>query len=187
MKFIDTDISGVFIVEQQVYGDSRGYFTETFRADKLDAHIGHHIEFVQDNESCSSRGVLRGLHFQCGEASQAKLVRATTGEIIDVAVDLRRSSPDYLRHVAVRLSAENHRQLFIPRGFAHGFLVLSEKAVIQYKVDNAYRPEAEVSLRFDDSQLAIEWPMRDMEPNLSTKDLAGLSLEQLIANGLTFE
>ncbi len=187
MKFIDTDIRGVFIVEPQIFGDKRGYFTETYRADLFDAHAGGHVGFVQDNESCSSRGVLRGLHYQRGAASQAKLVRVTTGEIVDVAVDLRRSSPTFLHHVAVRLSADNHRQLFIPRGFAHGFIVISELAVFQYKVDNKYQPASEVSLRYNDPALGITWPDCGCELNLSPKDLAAHSLSQLDSAGLLFD
>lgn len=179
MKFIDTEIKDVFIIEPQVHGDARGYFCETYRQDEFDGHVGRHVEFVQDNESRSSRGVLRGLHYQRGEASQAKLVRVTEGEIVDIAVDLRRSSPTFLHHIAVRLSAENHLQLFIPRGFAHGFLVLSDTAVFQYKVDNIYCPQAEVSLRFDDPALGIDWPTEGIDLNLSAKDLGALSLNEL--------
>lgn len=179
MKFIDTDIADVFIIEPQVHGDSRGYFCETYRQSEFDSRAGRHVEFVQDNESRSIRGVLRGMHYQRGEASQAKLVRVTEGEIIDVAVDLRQSSPTFLRHIAVRLSAENHRQMFVPRGFAHGFLVLSETAVFQYKVDNTYCPESELSLRFDDPALGIEWPTEGLDLNLSAKDLCGISLKEL--------
>ena len=186
MKFIPTDIPEVLIIEPEIHGDSRGYFAETYRAELLDSHVGHHVEFVQDNESCSSAGVLRGLHYQRGEASQAKLVRVTTGEIVDVAVDLRQSSPTFLHHVAVRLSAANHRQLFVPRGFAHGFIVLSPTAVFQYKVDNRYCPESEVSLRYDDPALGIAWPTEGLTLNLSPKDLAARTLDRLRADGLLF-
>lgn len=186
MQFIDTEIKDVFIVEPRLFGDSRGYFTETYRAVEFDAHVGRHIEFVQDNESRSHRGVLRGLHYQKGNASQAKLVRVTTGEIVDVAVDLRRSSPTFRQYVAVKLSEDNHRQLFIPRGFAHGFIVLSDVAVFQYKVDNVYCPEAEVSLRYNDPTIGVRWPAEGLELNLSPKDLAGQSFAELEAGELLF-
>ena len=187
MNFIDTELDGVFIVEPTLFGDNRGYFTETYRADLFNAHAGCHIDFVQDNESRSSMGVLRGLHYQRGQHSQAKLVRCTAGTIIDVAVDLRRSSPSFMKHIAVCLSADNHRQLFVPRGFAHGFVVLSDIAVFQYKVDNRYCPSAEVSLRYDDPALGIEWPTDGLNLNLSAKDLSAKNLAELDAAGLLFD
>ena len=145
MKFIEQEIKGVYIIEPDRYGDSRGYFCEVFKKDEFIRNVGD-IEFIQDNESVSSFGVLRGLHFQRGEFAQAKLVRVSCGCVLDVAVDLRSGSPTFGRHVAVELSADNGRQLFIPRGFAHGFVVLSETAQFQYKVDNAYAPKSECTL-----------------------------------------
>ncbi len=173
MKYIKTEIEGVFVIEPQVFGDSRGYFMETYRQEDFDRNIGRHVEFVQDNESKSSYGVLRGLHYQRGEASQAKLVRVIKGKVMDVAVDLRKSSSTFGRHVAVELSEENKRQFFIPRGFAHGFLVLSEEAIFTYKVDNRYAPETECSIRFDDETLNIAWPIPREEMLLSPKDTNG--------------
>lgn len=178
MKFIPTDIEGVVIIEPIRHHDARGYFCETFRADEFDAAMGRHVDFVQENESLSTRGVVRGLHFQKGAASQAKLVRVSEGRIIDVAVDLRRSSPTYGRHICVELSDENGRQLFIPRGFAHGFAVLSEQARFQYKVDNYYSPQSERTLRLDDATVAVEWPFEASEMILSPKDAAGVSWEE---------
>lgn len=172
MNYIPTEIEGVWILEPRVFEDARGYFMETWRQEDFDAHIGHTVTFVQDNQSKSSRGVLRGLHYQKGEASQAKLVRVLQGAVVDVAVDLRKDSPTFGKHVAVELSEDNKRQLFIPRGFAHGFQVLSETAVFTYKVDNRYAPETEASIRFDDPEIGIQWPITN--PNdilLSEKDL----------------
>ena len=157
MEYKETDIKGVWVIEPKVFNDARGYFFEAWKKEEFESHIGS-VHFVQDNESKSSRGVLRGLHYQKGEFSQAKLVRVISGTVIDVAVDIRRSSPTFGRYVAVELSAENKRQLFIPRGMAHGFLVLSDEAVFTYKVDNVYAPQAEASIRFDDPTIGIEWP-----------------------------
>ncbi len=180
MKYIRTDIEGVFVIEPQVFGDSRGYFMETYRQEDFDRNIGQHIEFVQDNESKSSYGVLRGLHYQRGEASQAKLVRVISGKVLDVAVDLRKSSPTFGKHVAVELSEENKRQFFIPRGFAHGFLVLSAEAIFTYKVDNRYAPETECSIRFDDETLNIDWPIPREEMLLSPKDTNGVDFRNAV-------
>lgn len=172
MNYIPTDIEGVWILEPRLFEDARGYFMETYRKEDFDRAIGQEVNFIQDNQSKSSRGVLRGLHYQRGETSQAKLVRVLHGTVVDVAVDLRRNSPTFGRHVMVELSAENHRQLFIPRGFAHGFQVLSDEAVFTYKVDNRYAPEAECSIRFDDPALDIRWPISHPdEMLLSEKDL----------------
>lgn len=172
MNYIPTDIEGVWILEPRLFEDARGYFMETYRKEDFDRAIGQEVNFIQDNQSKSSRGVLRGLHYQKGETSQAKLVRVLHGTVVDVAVDLRRNSPTFGRHVMVELSAENHRQLFIPRGFAHGFQVLSDEAVFTYKVDNRYAPEAECSIRFDDPALDIRWPIsHPKEMLLSEKDL----------------
>lgn len=172
MKYIPTQIDGVWILEPQLFTDARGYFMETYRKADFDRAIGRTVDFIQDNQSKSSRGVLRGLHYQKGADSQAKLVRVLRGAVVDVAIDLRRSSPTFGQHVMVELSEENNRQLFIPRGFAHGFQVLSDTAVFTYKVDNRYAPESECSIRYDDPQLGIDWPITDPEEvRLSEKDL----------------
>lgn len=176
MEYIKTDVEGVFVLEPKVFGDARGYFMETFRQEDFERAVGP-VTFVQDNESCSSRGVLRGLHYQKGDFSQAKLVRVIKGSVLDVAVDLRKGSPTFLKHVAVELTGENKRQLFIPRGFAHGFLVLSPEAVFCYKVDNVYAPQAECCIRFDDPTIGIQWPMPAAELLLSPKDEAGLLVQ----------
>ena len=172
MNYIKTVIPDVWVCEPKVFADARGYFMETWRASDFNEHIGHEVNFVQDNQSMSSRGVLRGLHFQKGEFSQAKLVRVLQGTVVDVAVDLRQSSPTFGKYVMVELSAENKRQLFIPRGFAHGFQVLSDTAVFTYKVDNIYAPQAECSIRYDDPKIGIAWPITNpQELLLSEKDL----------------
>lgn len=179
MKFTELDIKGVWLIEPKRFGDARGYFSETFRLDEFESHIGK-IDFVQDNESMSSSGVLRGLHFQRGEAAQAKLVRVSQGAVFDVAVDLRSGSPTLGKYVMVELSAENGRQLFIPRGFAHGFLVMSATAQFQYKVDNRYCPEAEATLKFDDPTVDVKWPCQEMEILLSPKDACGLPFDEIL-------
>lgn len=179
MKYFETEIKGVWIIEPQRFGDPRGYFMEAFKLTEFHAATGTATEFIQDNESVSSRGVLRGLHFQRGEYAQAKLVRVSRGKVLDVAVDLRPGSETFGRHIAVELSDENARQLFIPRGFAHGFLVLSDTAQFQYKVDNAYAPQSEATLRFDDPELGINWPVGRENMLLSPKDLKGLSLSEI--------
>ena len=172
MNYIKTEIPDVWVCEPKVFADARGYFMETWRASDFNEYIGHEVNFVQDNQSMSSRGVLRGLHFQKGEFSQAKLVRVLQGTVVDVAVDLRQSSPTFGKYVMVELSAENKRQLFIPRGFAHGFQVLSDTAVFTYKVDNIYAPQAECSIRYDDPKIGIAWPITNpQELLLSEKDL----------------
>lgn len=182
MNYIPTAIEGVWIVEPVRFADPRGYFMESFRLGEFRQATGRpDLEFVQDNESVSSRGVLRGLHLQLGASSQAKLVRVSQGKVLDVAVDLRKDSPTFGRHVAVELSQDNGRQLFIPRQFAHGFVVLSDTAQFQYKVDNIYDPASEATLRFDDPALAIDWRIPADEMILSPKDLKGLSLEELAA------
>ncbi len=170
MEFQQTGIAGVVVATPRVFEDGRGYFMETWREELLNEALGYPVRFVQDNESRSVRGVLRGLHYQRGAASQAKLVRVLQGEVYDVAVDLRVGSPTFGHYVGVRLSAENHRQLFVPRGFAHGFQVLSDVAVFAYKVDNRYAPETEASIRYDDPDLAIDWPLKE-GLILSDKDL----------------
>ena len=172
MNYIKPEIPDVWVCEPKVFADARGYFMETWRASDFNEHIGHEVNFVQDNQSMSSRGVLRGLHFQKGEFSQAKLVRVLQGTVVDVAVDLRQASPTFGKYVMVELSAENKRQLFIPRGFAHGFQVLSDTAVFTYKVDNIYAPQAECSIRYDDPKIGIAWPITNpQELLLSEKDL----------------
>ncbi|MBP5560993.1 MAG: dTDP-4-dehydrorhamnose 3,5-epimerase [Muribaculaceae bacterium] len=178
MEFIEQEIKGVWLVKPKRFGDARGYFSETFKLEEFRAHVGP-VEFVQDNESFSSYGVLRGLHFQAGEWSQAKLVRVSRGRVLDVAVDLRGGSPTYGHHVAVELSEDNGWQLFIPRGFAHGFAVLSEVAQFQYKVDNVYAPHAERTLRFDEPALAIDWRLDPAEMLLSDKDRVGVALKDI--------
>ena len=178
MEFKELDIKGVWLIEPKRFGDARGYFCETFKLSEFESHIGK-VEFVQDNESLSTRGVLRGLHFQRGEWSQAKLVRVSQGRVLDVAVDLRGGSPTYGQHVAVELSRDNGRQMFIPRGFAHGFVVLSDEAQFQYKVDNVYAPQSEATLRFDDPALGIDWPIAKEEMKLSEKDLRGMAFAEV--------
>ena len=172
MNYIQTEIDGVWLIEPKVFFDERGYFMEAFKKDEFEAEIGP-VNFVQDNESKSSFGVLRGLHYQKGEYSQAKLVRVLKGEVLDVAVDLRRSSPTFGKHVSALLSEENKRQFFIPRGFAHGFAVLSEEAVFTYKVDNKYAPQAEASILYNDATLGIDWPLADSQRVLSAKGTEG--------------
>lgn len=169
MNYIQTEIDGVWIIEPKVFNDARGYFMEAFKEEEFRANIGD-VHFVQDNESKSSFGVLRGLHYQKGEYSQAKLVHVIKGKVLDVAVDLRRSSPTFGKYVSVELSEENKRQFFIPRGFAHGFLVLSEEAIFTYKVDNGYAPQAEASIRFNDETIGIDWPVAESQLMLSEKD-----------------
>ena len=180
MNFIEQNIKGVWIIEPQRYGDARGYFMESYKQSEFRGVVGE-VEFIQDNESLSSYGVLRGLHFQRGDKSQAKLVRVSRGKVLDVVVDLRRNSATFGRHVAVELSQENGRQLFVPRGMAHGFVVLSEEAQFQYKVDNEYAPTAEATLRFDDPALGIDWLLPATELLLSEKDRQGLPLSEIEA------
>ena len=178
MTFTEQNIKGVWIIEPVRHGDARGYFMESFKKAEFQAHVGE-VEFVQDNESVSTRGVLRGLHFQRNEWAQAKLVRVSRGRVIDVIVDIRKGSPTFGQHLAVELSEDNCRQLFVPRGMAHGFIVLSDIAQFQYKVDNVYAPQAEATLRFDEPALGIEWPLPANELNLSEKDSHGLSLSEI--------
>lgn len=178
MNFVEQYIKGVFVIEPKRFGDDRGYFCETWKKEEFDKNIPN-VNFIQDNESVSTYGVLRGLHFQEGEWSQAKLVRVTRGKVLDVAVDLRGGSPTYGKYVAVELSAENGKQLFIPRGFAHGFVVLSEVAQFQYKVDNVYAPKAEKTLKFDDEALEIDWRVTKEEMLLSAKDMRGVGLKDV--------
>ncbi|WPC05486.1 dTDP-4-dehydrorhamnose 3,5-epimerase [Pseudomonas benzenivorans] len=174
MKVIQTELPGVLILEPKVFGDERGFFYESFNARAFAEATGLNPEFVQDNHSRSQRGVLRGLHYQVQQA-QGKLVRVTAGEVYDVAVDIRRASPTFGRWVGVQLSAENKRQLWVPEGFAHGFLVLSEFAEFLYKTTDYYAPTHERCIRWDDTTLAIDWPLTQA-PQLSAKDQAGLTL-----------
>lgn len=170
MEYKKTTIEGVYIIEPKVFNDARGYFFEAWKKEEFEQHIGK-VEFVQDNESKSSYGVLRGLHYQKGDCSQAKLVRVIKGKVLDVAVDIRKSSPTFGKYVMVELSDENKRQFFIPRGFAHGFLVLSDEAIFTYKVDNAYAPQADAGIRWNDSDINIQWPIDPAQVQTSEKDL----------------
>lgn len=170
MNVIKTDIEGVLILEPRVFTDTRGYFFESYSKRVFDAEVGE-IEFVQDNESCSSRGVMRGLHFQKPPYTQAKLVRCVRGRVLDVAVDIRVGSPTYGQHVAVELTEDNHRQFFVPRGFAHGFAVLSDTAVFQYKCDNYYAPGSEGGISIVDPSLGIDWRIDPSQAILSPKDM----------------
>lgn len=170
MQFTRTKIEDVIIIEPKVHGDDRGYFVETFRADKLENFLGYKIKFCQDNESKSSKGVLRGLHYQLPPFAQTKLVRVISGRVLDVAVDIRKNSPTFGQYVAVELSAENKKQLFVPRGFAHGFVVLEDNTIFAYKVDNYYSPECDRGIAFDDESLNIDWILKKEELNLSAKD-----------------
>lgn len=170
MEYKKTAIEGVYIIEPRVFNDARGYFFEAWKKDEFEQHIGK-VDFVQDNESKSSYGVLRGLHYQKGEFSQAKLVRVIKGRVLDVAVDIRKSSPTFGQYVMVELSDENKRQFFIPRGFAHGFLVLSDEAVFTYKVDNVYAPQVDAGIRWNDPDVGIQWPIDLDKVMTSEKDL----------------
>ena len=169
MEYRKTEIEGVFIIEPRVFGDERGYFFEAWKQQEFEENIGK-VNFMQDNESKSVRGVLRGLHYQKGELSQAKLVRVISGCVLDVAVDIRKGSPTYGQHVAVELTEDNHRQFFVPRGFAHGFAVLSETAVFQYKCDNFYAPQADGGISILDESLGIDWRIPTEKALLSDKD-----------------
>lgn len=175
MKFTEQKIKGVWVIEPKVFSDARGYFMETYKKELFEQYIGK-IEFIQDNESKSTKGVLRGLHFQTGDFSQAKLVRALSGKVLDVVVDLRKFSPTFGQHVAVELTGDNKKQLFVPRGMAHGFLVLSEEAIFSYKVDNFYAPKYEATLLWNDPELNINWGMDEGELILSEKDRESLIL-----------
>ena len=170
MTFTRTAIPDVVIIEPKVHGDSRGYFVETFVSNKLEEFLGYQINFCQDNESKSSKGVLRGLHYQLPPHAQTKLVRVIHGRVLDVAVDIRKNSPTFGKYVAVELSGENKKQLLIPRGFAHGFVVLEDDTVFAYKVDNYYSPECDRGIAFDDKNLNIDWILNHDELNLSAKD-----------------
>ncbi|PRM97535.1 dTDP-4-dehydrorhamnose 3,5-epimerase [Aliarcobacter cryaerophilus] len=188
MQFTRTAIPDVVIIEPKVHGDSRGYFVETFRQDKLEEFLGYlpngqqgtklKINFCQDNESKSSKGVLRGLHYQLPPHAQTKLVRVIQGRVLDVAVDIRKNSPTFGQHVAVELSADNKKQLLIPRGFAHGFVVLEDDTIFAYKVDNYYSPQCDRGIAFDDKDLNIDWILNHDELNLSAKDTTQAKLNE---------
>ena len=177
MKIRETGISGLMVIEPDVFGDSRGYFMESFSLRKFRELTGLDIDFVQDNESKSSYGVVRGLHFQRPPHAQSKLVRVVQGRVLDVAVDLREGSPTYGKHFAIELSGDNHLQMFIPKGFAHGFAVLSDEAVFQYKCDEYYAPESEGAVAWDDPDLAIDWMLPKEDIRLSDKDKANPNLK----------
>ena len=170
MQIEETKLKGCFIIEPRVFGDERGYFFESYKQDVFEKAIGYQVNFIQDNQSLSSYGVLRGLHFQSGEFAQAKLVRVLKGSVLDVAVDIRPDSPTYGQHVAIELSEENKKQFFVPRGFAHGFIVLSEFAEFFYKVDNVYEPNHEGGILFNDQVLEIDWKVPLTSIQLSDKD-----------------
>ena len=170
MTFTRTAIPDVVIIEPKVHGDTRGYFVETFVSNKLEEFLGYKINFCQDNESKSSKGVLRGLHYQLPPHAQTKLVRVISGRVLDVAVDIRKNSPTFGKYVAVELSGENKKQLLVPRGFAHGFVVLEDDTVFAYKVDNYYSPQCDRGIAFDDKNLNIDWILNHNELNLSAKD-----------------
>lgn len=177
MEFIKTDLTEVVIIEPKVFGDDRGYFFESFNQDEFEKNIGK-VNFIQDNESKSKKGVLRGLHFQKAPYEQAKLVRCVKGAVLDVAVDIRKGSPTYGRHVSVELSEKNKKQLFVPRGFAHGFIVLSEEAIFAYKVDNTFMPTYESGIQWDDKKLNIDWLVDEKDIQLSEKDKSLLSFDE---------
>ena len=178
MKYIKTDIDGLWIIKPLVINDNRGYFVESFKKAEFEKKIGK-IDFTQENESMSSFGVFRGLHYQEGEAAQAKLVKVVQGNVWDIAVDIRKNSPTFGKFLAIELSEENKLQFFIPRGFAHGFLVLSETAVFSYKVDNIYSPSHEAIINCMDSDLAIQWPLDKSLIRMSEKDLNGKKLKEI--------
>ena len=170
MKFTSQSITDVILIEPTAHGDDRGYFIETFRQDLFEKALGYQINFIQDNESKSSKGVLRGLHYQLEPYSQAKLLRAIEGSVLDVVVDIRKSSPTFGQHVAVELTEKNKHQLFVPHGFAHGFVVLSDSATLAYKVDNYYAPEHDRGIAFNDSKLGIDWKLAEDKLQLSDRD-----------------
>ena len=179
MKFIPQSIPDIFLIQPEIHGDSRGYFFETFRQDEFEQAIGRKIDFVQDSESQSSTNTLRGLHFQLPPFAQSKLVRVIKGKVLDVAVDIRKGSPTFGQYVAVELNDNNKYQLFVPRGFAHGFVVLSEIAILSYKLGNYYSPEHERGLAFDDKELDIDWKIPKDQLNLAKKDQNNPVLTQL--------
>ena len=177
MKFTPQSIPDVVLIEPTVHGDNRGYFVETFRQDLFEEAVGYQVSFIQDNESKSTKGVLRGLHYQLPPYTQAKLARVIEGSVLDVAVDIRKSSPTFGQHVTVELTSENKHQLFVPHGFAHGFVVLSDSAIFAYKVDNYYAPKHDRGIAFDDKGLAIDWKLPLEALQLSDKDKVHPTLE----------
>ena len=179
MKFSRAEILDVIIIEPDIFTDERGYFFESFKQNGLNEFLGYDVNFCQDNESKSTYGVLRGLHYQEPPFAQAKLVRVIQGSILDVAVDIRKNSPTFGKHLAVELSEENKKQLFIPKGFAHGFVVLSETAIFSYKVDNYYNREFDRGIAFDDKALEINWGIKKSDIKISHKDMNQLSLERI--------
>ena len=178
MIALETKLKDCYLLEPTVFGDSRGYFFESYNKNTFDNLINQNLSFVQDNESFSSRGVLRGLHCQRGKFAQAKLVRVTQGEVLDIAVDFRKDSPTYLQHLSVKLSSKNKKQLFIPRGFLHGFVVLSKTAVFNYKCDNLYNKESEIGIIYNDPDLNIDWLLNEEELIISEKDKKLPTLKQ---------
>jgi dTDP-4-dehydrorhamnose 3,5-epimerase len=178
MNFIRTQIPDVVIIEPTIHGDSRGYFVETFVSNKLEEFLGYEINFCQDNESKSSKGVLRGLHYQLNPYAQTKLVRVIQGKVLDVAVDIRKGSPTFGQYISCELSSQNKKQMLIPRGFAHGFVVLENDTVFAYKVDNYYSPKNDRGIAFDDPELGIDWILESDELNLSTKDTTQPKLKE---------
>lgn len=187
MTFTRTSISDVIIIEPTVHGDNRGYFVEAFRQDKLEEFLGYKNNFCQDNESKSSKGVLRGLHYQLPPFAQTKLVRVIQGRVLDVAVDIRKNSLTFGQYVAVELTAENKKQILIPRGFAHGFVVLEDNTVFAYKVDNYYSPQCDRGIAFDDKNLNIDWVLNHDELNISAKDKTQPKLFDIKDNKEIFE
>ena len=179
MDIISQAIPNILVIEPQSHIDKRGYFMETFRHDKLEDALGFNVNFVQDNESKSSKGVLRGLHFQLAPHAQSKLVRVLEGSVLDVAVDIRRGSPSFGQHVAIKLSDVNKKQMFVPRGFAHGYIVLTDTATFSYKVDNYYSPEYDRGLAYDDTDLNIDWRLAKQQLVLSDKDTQQPRLTEL--------
>ena len=180
MTAIETKLKGCFIIEPKLFEDDRGYFFESFNQTKFNSLIGKDIRFIQDNESFSSRGVLRGLHYQIGEHAQAKLVRVIKGNVLDVAVDLRKGSETFGEHIAIELNEENKKQLFIPRGFAHGFVVLSKTSIFSYKCDNYYNKESEGGIIYNDRDLNIDWKLNEKEFIVSEKDLQLPTLKEAV-------
>uniref|UniRef100_UPI0025C19233 dTDP-4-dehydrorhamnose 3,5-epimerase n=1 Tax=Lacinutrix sp. TaxID=1937692 RepID=UPI0025C19233 len=166
----ETNLQGCYILEPSIFNDERGYFFESYNKEKFETLIGQSVNFIQDNEAFSNKGALRGLHFQKGEHAQAKLVRVTQGKVLDVAVDLRPKSETFLKHITIELSSENKKQLFVPRGFAHGYIVLSETAVFNYKCDNAYNKASESGVIFNDKELKIDWQLKPEQFIISAKD-----------------
>ena len=180
MKKINTPLEGCFIIEPQIFNDERGYFFESYSQSKFESLLGREIQFVQDNESLSQQGTLRGLHMQQGAFAQAKLVRVISGEILDVVVDMRKKSPTFGHYFSIILSSENKKQLFVPRGFAHGFITLSKEAVFAYKCDNYYAKNAEVGIMYNDKDLAIDWQYDLAKITLSEKDKNNITLQEFI-------